>query len=132
MADESGEFTDAVGSVRVAVAVMAAGSGELYTDCWAMSVDTTLFDAWSPSNGDTSGCPGPSVGWSADSGTGASPRTIPSPPSPAMIAATPWVSSVARWSSITGQPHPMNITGTHVYRHIDGQWRVMQHDAVGK
>ena len=45
---EDNSFNDAFEQVRVALAAMRAGDPQPYIDCWADTDDVTLFGAWGP------------------------------------------------------------------------------------
>ena len=128
MAATNDGFNQARTQVRSALAAMGSGDPQPYIDCWANTKDTTLFGAWGPIE----------HGW------------------PRLAETFRWVGSrftsgalvpddVVSFSSgdlaytvgfergdvsvDSGIPQPMTIRVTHIYRRIDGDWRLVHRHA---
>ena len=107
---------------------MAAGDPEPYIDCWVESEDVTLFGAWGPIERghrqltDT-------FRWVGSRFTGG--RLVPEDTVAFASGDLAYTVGFERGEvSVDGGPaRPMTIRVTHVYRRIDGAWRLVHRHA---
>jgi ketosteroid isomerase-like protein len=128
MSKSDREFNSARERVRTALAAMGSGNPDPYIECWAASDDATLFGAWGP----------------IDKGHAH------------LIETFRWVGSRFKRGALVpedivacesgdlaytvgfergevvvdgGTTAPMTIRVTHIYRRIDGEWRLVHRHA---
>jgi ketosteroid isomerase-like protein len=128
MSNENGEFKEAVERVRDALAAMASGDGEPYVDCWAKSVDTTLFGAWGPIE---RGYPRLSKTFRWVASRFRSGSLVPDNTVAFASGDLGYTVGFERGEVVVddGPARPMIIRVTHIYRRIDGEWRLVHRHA---
>ena len=121
-------FAQAREQVRAGLAAMGSGRPESYMDCWAMSEDATLFGAWGPIEkgygrlAETFRW----VGGRFKSGA-LVPEDVVSFESGDLAYTVGFErGNVAVDATTTA---PMTIRVTHIYRRIDGTWRLIHRHA---
>jgi ketosteroid isomerase-like protein len=123
-----GDFATTLQRVADALAAMGSGDPEPYAALWDRSGDVTLFGAWGP----------------IEQGHDAVTRTfewVGSRFSDGALTPTNDVVHVAGDLACTvgsehgvvrvdgGEPRPMTLRVTHVYRRVDGEWRLVHRHA---
>ena len=128
MSNENGEFKEAVERVRDALAAMASGDGEPYVDCWAQSVDTTLFGAWGPIERGYQRL-SKTFRWVASRFRSGS--LVPDNTVAFASGDLGYTVGFERGEVVVddGPARPMIIRVTHIYRRIDGEWRLVHRHA---
>jgi len=124
----SDTFAQARERVRAALASMGSGNPEPYIDCWAQSADTTLFGAWGPIE-QGSGRLTETFRW-----VGSRFRSGPLIPEDTVSFESGDLAYTVGFEHgevvVDGAPRkPMTIRVTHIYRRIDGQWRLIHRHA---
>jgi ketosteroid isomerase-like protein len=128
MATEDRGFAEALERVGAALAAMASGDPKPYIGCWAETEDATLFGAWGTIE------KGPRrlaetfrwVGGRFKGGSLVPENTV-------AFASEDLAYTVGfergEVAADDGPPRPMTIRVTHVYRRIDGAWRLVHRHA---
>jgi ketosteroid isomerase-like protein len=128
MAADAHELAETLEQVRRAQAAIASGDPQPYMDLWADRADVTLFGAWGPIEQgyqqlvDT-------FRWVGSRFTGGALV-----PENNVIYASGDLAYTVGFergdvSVDGGPPQPMTIRTTHVYRHVDGEWRLVHRHA---
>jgi ketosteroid isomerase-like protein len=125
---EDSGFAAARAQVKTALAAMGSGDPAPYADLWAESDDTTLFGAWGP----------------IDRGTGRLKETFrwvgsrfsggPLVPEDTVAFESGDLAYTVGFErgevSVDGGPRrPMTLRVTHVYKRVDGEWRLVHRHA---
>ena len=128
MSGEGREFADAVERVRAALGAMASGDGEPYVDCWAKSGDATLFGAWGPIERGYQRL-SKTFRWVASRFRRGS--LVPDNTVAFASGDLGYTVGFERGEVVVddGPARPMTIRVTHVYRRIDGEWRLVHRHA---
>ena len=128
MPGEDSGFAAVRAQVRTALAAMGSGDPTPYSDLWAESDDATLFGAWGP----------------IDRGTGRLRETFrwvgsrfsggPLVPEDTVAFESGDLAYTVGFErgevSVDGGPlRPMTLRVTHVYRRVDGEWRLVHRHA---
>lgn len=128
MATQTGGFEQARQRVRAALAAMGSGDPQPYIDCWADSVDATLFGAWGPIEHGRDRLVETFrwVGTRFKSGA-LVPEDVVSFESGDLA----YTVGFERGEVVVdgGRAVPMTIRVTHVYRRIDGEWHLIHRHA---
>ena len=118
----------ALNAVAGGLAAIGAGNGGPYAACWAASDDATLFGAWGP----------------IEKGHDAVVRTFDwvagrfsdgsLTPEYSVVAASGDLAYTVGFERGTvrvdgGEPQLMTIRATHIYRRVDGEWRLVHRHA---
>ena len=128
MPNEESGFAAARERVRGALAAMGAGDPEPYTDLWAASDDVTLFGAWGPIERGTERLAA-TFRWVGSRFSGG-----PLVPEDAVAFESGDLAYTVGFErgevAVDGGPlRPMTLRVTHVYRRIDGTWRLVHRHA---
>lgn len=128
MTAKATSFETARERVRAALAEMAAGNPKPYIDCFATSPDATLFGAWGTieRGHDRLAETFRWVGSRFSSGT-----LVPEDVVAFESGDLAYTVGFERGAIIVdaGEPQPMTIRVTHIYRRIDGDWRLIHRHA---
>lgn len=118
------EFSATLERVEAAIAAMGTGDPQPYKDCWAMSPDATLFGAWGPieKGHDAVTSTFEWVGSRFSDGTLASDYSVVDS-SGDFAYTVGFERGMARIDG--GELRPMTIRVTHIYKRIDGEWRLV-------
>jgi ketosteroid isomerase-like protein len=114
--------------VRLALAAMASGDPEPYIAAWADVADVTLFGAWGPIEHGHQALTD-TFRWVGSRFTGRAlkPENIVSVASGDLAYTVGFERGEV---SVDGSPpRPMTLRVTHVYRRIDGAWRLVHRHA---
>jgi ketosteroid isomerase-like protein len=130
MARVSDEFAAAVAEAGRAVGEFVAGDARTYRELWVHDGDTTIFGGW---GGHEHGWDevGPRLEWAAAQ-FGSGGRTGQTLISMACDGDLGYTVAIEHGTArVAGQvePAPMQLRVTHVYRRIDGRWRVVHRHA---
>ena len=114
--------------VRVALAAMASGDPEPYINVWADLPDVTLFGAWGPIEQGHQNLTD-TFRWVGRRFTGGALV-----PEDTVVYASGDLAYTVGFergdvSVDGGEPRPMTIRVTHIYRRIDGTWRLVHRHA---
>ena len=125
---EDGGFAAAREQVRTALAAMGAGDPAPYTELWAASDDVTLFGAWGPIERGTERLT-ETFSWVGSRFSGG-----PLVPDDAVVVASGDLAYTVGFErgevAVDGGPlRPMTLRVTHVYRRVDGTWRLVHRHA---
>ena len=124
-----GTFAEAKERVRVALGEMGAGKPESYTACWAQSGEATLFGAWGPIE----------KGYERLKQTflwvGSRFKSGPLVPEDVVSFESGDLAYTVGFERgevvVDGGPRKaMTIRVTHIYRRIDGAWRLIHRHAI--
>jgi ketosteroid isomerase-like protein len=128
MITEKADIQPELDRVADALAAMASGDPQPYKECWAESEDATLFGAWGPIE------KGPDAvaqtfDWVGERFTGGTLE--PSYDVVEVSGDLAYTVGLERGDvSVAGGPaRPMTLRVTHVYRRIDGEWRLVHRHA---
>jgi ketosteroid isomerase-like protein len=127
MAKDHG-FAEVLERVETALAAIGSGDPEPYIDCWAKAEDATLFGAWGPIEKGHQQLVETFrwVGRRFKSGSLVPENTV-------AFASGDLAYTVGfergEVAVDDGPPRPMTIRVTHVYRRIDGKWRLVHRHA---
>ena len=128
MSSENKGFAEALQSVRAALWAMGSGDPEPYVDCWAKSEEATLFGAWGPIEKGHRRLT-KTFRWVASRFR--SGRLVPD--NTVAFASGDLAHTVGfeRGEVVVDDvpARPMSIRVTHVYRRIEGKWRLVQRHA---
>ena len=128
MSGDSAEFETARGRVRAALAAMGAGDPAPYIDCWAAADDATLFGAWGPieKGHDRLAQTFRWVGGRFQGGA-----LVPEDVVSFASGDLAYTVGFERGTVIVDgrPPAPMTLRVTHIYRRIDGAWRLVHRHA---
>jgi ketosteroid isomerase-like protein len=128
MSGRNRSFAEARGQVRKALAAMGSGRANEYIDCWAPSHDATLFGAWGPIEKGYDRL-AETFRWVGQRFTGGAlvPEDIVSFESGDLAYTVGFERGDV---SVDGKaPSAMTIRVTHIYRRIDGEWRLVHRHA---
>ena len=124
----SAEFGEARVKVRSALAAMGSGDPQQYMDCWARSADATLFGAWGPieKGHDQLFETFRWVGGRFKAGA-----LVPEDVVTFESGDLAYTVGFERGEVVVdgGATAPMTIRVTHIYRRIDGDWRLIHRHA---
>jgi ketosteroid isomerase-like protein len=128
MAEDRGLFADALERVKTALAAMGSGDPEPYIGCWAETEDATLFGAWGPIERGHRGL-AETFRWVGGRFRGG--RLVPENTVAFASGDLGYTVGFERGEVAVddGDPRPMTIRVTHVYRRIDGAWRLVHRHA---
>jgi ketosteroid isomerase-like protein len=128
MPDGDREFNGARERVRTALAAMGSGNPEPYVECWAASDDATLFGAWGPIEKGHARL-SETFRWVGSRFTGGAlvPEDIVSCESGDLAYTVGFERGEVGVDG--GTMVPMTIRVTHVYKRIDGHWRLVHRHA---
>jgi ketosteroid isomerase-like protein len=125
---EDGGFVEALERVEAALAAMGSGDPAPYIDCWAKTEDTTLFGAWGPIERGYRRLV-ETFRWVGSRFKGGSLV----PENTVAFASGDLAYTVGfergEMAVDAGSPRPMTIRVTHVYRRIDGAWKLAHRHA---
>ena len=128
MAEHTTGFEQARRRVRAALAEIASGNSQPYIDCWATSEDVTLFGAWGPIERGTARLTDTFrwVGTRFNSGA-----LVPEDVVAFESGDLAYTVGFERGEVVVdgGAKIPMTLRVTHVYRRIDGEWKLMHRHA---
>jgi len=126
--NDDNSFGRARERVRTALAAMGFGNPEPYVDCWAKSDDATLFGAWGPIERGYARLTETFrwVGSRFKSGA-LVPQDIVCFESGDLAYTVGF--EVGEVVVDRGRATPMTIRVTHIYRRIDGEWRLVHRHA---
>jgi ketosteroid isomerase-like protein len=128
MTPEERDFAEALEKVKRALAAMGSGDPQPYIDCWAESEDATLFGAWGPIEKGNQQLTETFqwVGRRFKSG-----QLVPE--NKVVFASGDLAYTVGfergEVAVDDGPARPMTIRVTHIYRRIDGTWRLVHRHA---
>jgi ketosteroid isomerase-like protein len=128
MATEDRELAEALAQVETALAAMGSGDPEPYIHCWAESQDATLFGAWGPIERGNQQLAA-TFRW-----VGSRFKRGRLVPEHAVVAASGDLAYTVGFERgevavDAGPTRPMTIRVTHIYRRIDGAWRLIHRHA---
>jgi ketosteroid isomerase-like protein len=128
MSIEDRDFAAARERVKAALAAMGSGNPQPYADLWAESEDVTLFGAWGPIERGTRRL-AETFRWVGSRFSGG-----PLVPEDTIAFASGDLAYTVGFErgdvSVDGGPaRPMTIRVTHIYRRIDGVWRLVHRHA---
>lgn len=121
-------FAEARERVKAALAAMGSGDPQPYTACWAKTDDVTLFGAWGPIE----------KGYQQVTETfqwvGSRFKSGALVPEDTVVYASGDLAYTVGFERgevavDDGKTQPMTIRVTHIYRHIDGAWRLVHRHA---
>jgi ketosteroid isomerase-like protein len=128
MSEGNREFDGARDEVRAALGAMGSGNPDPYIACWAVSDDATLFGAWGPIERGHARLSETFrwVGTRFKSGA-LVPEDVVSSESSDLA----YTVGFERGEVVVdgGARAPMTIRVTHIYRRIDGVWRLVHRHA---
>jgi ketosteroid isomerase-like protein len=128
MQDGDNSFDRARERVRAGLAAMGSGDPEPYIDCWAKSDDATLFGAWGPIEKGYELLTETFRWVGSRFKTGALvPRDVVSFESGDLAYTVGF--EVGEVVVDRSPPTSMTIRVTHIYRRIDGEWRLVHRHA---
>ncbi len=118
----------ALARVAAALAAMGSGDADPYAACWADEPDVTLFGAWGPIERGTPALER-TFGWVASRFTGGElvPDNVVVHSSGDLAYTVGFERGTV--SVDGGSPQPMTIRVTHIYRRIQGTWRLVHRHA---
>jgi ketosteroid isomerase-like protein len=126
--EEDRSFMDALGRVTAAVSQMGSGDPQPHIDCWAESEEVTLFGAWGPIEKGY-GQLVKTFRWVGDRFKGGQLATE----NAVTFASGDLAYTVGfeRGEVVVdgGDPRPMTIRVTHVYRRFGDEWRLVHRHA---
>ena len=123
MTTEDRGFAEALERVKAALAAMGSGDPEPYIGCWAEIEDATLFGAWGPI--EKGHCRlAATFRWVGGRFTGG--RLVPEDIVAFASGDLAYTVGFERGEVAVddGPPRPMTIRVTHVYRRVEGRWRL--------
>jgi ketosteroid isomerase-like protein len=125
---EDGGFAEALEQVEAALAAMGSGDPEPYAKLWAKSEDVTLFGAWGPIEKGYEQL-AETFRWVGSRFKGG--RLVPE--NTVVFASGDLAYTVGfergEVAVDDGPTRPMTIRITHIYRRIDGAWRLVHRHA---
>src|SRR5262245_52544495 len=124
MSIEDSGFAETLERVRAALAAMSSGDPEPYIHCWAESADATLFGAWGPIEQGYRQLT-ETFGWVASRFRGG--QLVPENTVAFASGDLAYTVGFERGEVVVdgGSPQPMTIRVTHIYRRINGAWRLV-------
>jgi ketosteroid isomerase-like protein len=128
MATQDTGFADALERVEAALAAMGSGNPEPYIDCWAESDEATLFGAWGPIEQGYRRLT-ETFRWVGSRFTDG--QLVPEHTVAFASGDLAYTVGFERGEvAVEGGPtRPMTIRVTHIYRRIDGAWRLVHRHA---
>ena len=128
MALEDRGFADALGRVETALAAMGSGDPEPYIGCWAETDDATLFGAWGPIERGFRRLAA-TFRWVGSRFKGG--RLVPEHLVAVASGDLAYTVGFERGEVAVddGPARPMTLRVTHVYRRLDGTWRLVHRHA---
>jgi ketosteroid isomerase-like protein len=128
MTSRETDFEQARQRVGAALAAMGSGNPDPYIECWARSDDVTLFGAWGPieHGWDRLFKTFQWVGSRFKSGS-----LVPEDVVSFQCGDLGYTAGFERGRVVVdgGKSIPMTIRVTHIYRRIDGEWRLVHRHA---
>ena len=128
MSEDSARFDKARERVRSALAAMGAGDAAPYIDCWAASDDATLFGAWGPIEKGHDRLV-ETFRWVGGRFRGGA--LVPEDVVAFESGDLAYTVGFEQGEVVVdrGAPMPMTIRVTHIYRRIEGEWRLVHRHA---
>ena len=125
---EDGGFAEAREQVRLALAAMGSGDPQPYMDLWADSPDVTLFGAWGPIEQGHQALV-ETFRWVGGRFSGGSLE-----PEDTVVHASGDLAYTVGFergevSVDGGAPRPMTLRVSHIYRRVEGKWRLVHRHA---
>jgi ketosteroid isomerase-like protein len=130
MTDVTEDFAAAVAAVGKAAGAFVAGDPGPYRELWAHSADVTIFGGWGAHERGWDEV-GPRIDWAAE-------RFVPGGRTEQQVLVMACSGDLGYTVSLErGQAHvsgesapaPMELRVTHVYRRIDGVWKIVHRHA---
>ena len=121
-------FAEARERVKAALAAMGSGDPQPYADCWAKSEDVTLFGAWGPIE------KGHQQLMDTFHWVGSRFKSGALVPEDTVVYANDDLAYTVGFERgevavDDGNTRPMTIRVTHIYRRMDGEWRLVHRHA---
>jgi ketosteroid isomerase-like protein len=128
IATPSRDFADALARVKAALAAMGSGDPRPYAELWAESDDVTLFGAWGPIERGTVRL-AETFRWVGSRFSGGA--LVPEDTIAFASGDLAYTVGFERGQvSVDGGPvRPMTLRVTHLFRRIDGEWRLVHRHA---
>jgi ketosteroid isomerase-like protein len=125
---KEGGFAGALAQVKRALAAIATGNPAPYIDCWAESDDVTLFGAWGPIERGHAQVTR-TFRWVGTRFQGG--ELVPDNMVAFASGDLAYTVGLERGEVVVdgGARQPMTLRVTHIYRRIDGAWRLVHRHA---